>query len=220
MSFASTSTGCGRLCSTTNSAPVLGFRKTIRPTLEGYRIPLLAWERRLLASVPSQLTDLLTSDAPESKPLLARLFPPAYNLDPEKNEEYERLMRQDLLERHLDAANVLAETCEQKSLTDEQFNGWMRAVNGMRLVLGTLLDLDEESDFDDLPEDDPSLPYYGLYRYLSGLLDEMIHAASGDIYDAMADDEGHDDEGHEGDELDRRDRGSDREGIGPDDAQD
>ena len=55
---------------------------------------------------------------------------------------------------------------------------------------------------------------------MSGLLDEMIHAASGDIYDGMADDEGHDDEGHDGDELDRRDRGSDREGIGPDDAQD
>ena len=172
------------------------LRKRIRPTLNGYRIPLLRWERQVLAGIPTQLNELLSDDGPSTRALTARLFPPAYNLDPEKNAEYERLMRQDLLERHLDAARVLAETCNRKALTDIEFNGWMRAVNGMRLVLGTLLDVQEDDDHRAEFEEEPAAQYYGLYRYLSALLDEMISAASGDVFDGVGDDEGHDDEIH------------------------
>ena len=52
----------------------------------------------------------------------------------------------------------------------------MQAVNGVRLVLGTILDVSEDDDVDELEE---HVPEYQLYAYLSWLLDSAVLAASG-----------------------------------------
>jgi hypothetical protein len=46
----------------------------------------------------------------------------------------------------------------------------------VRLVLGTLLDVDEYLDLDDVPDDDPEIQGYAIYSYLSALLDELVQA--------------------------------------------
>jgi hypothetical protein len=61
-------------------------------------------------------------------------------------------------------------------LTEEQLTAWMQAINSLRLVLGTLLDIsdhDQELTFD--PED-PEARTQALYGYLGGLLDEIVDA--------------------------------------------
>jgi hypothetical protein len=52
----------------------------------------------------------------------------------------------------------------------------MGAINDLRLVLGTRLDVSEDMDLDALADDDPLTPAFALYGYL-GWLQEQIVAA-------------------------------------------
>src|SRR5438270_13950356 len=97
---------------------VLGRR--IRRTRRGrYQIRLPAEERDLLRPLPGQLKELLEEDDPS----LRRLFPPAYLDDPERDAEYQRLMRADLLERHRAALDVMTDTIDADELVEEQLSG-------------------------------------------------------------------------------------------------
>ena len=65
---------------------------------------------------------------------------------------------------------------EAELLSEEQLTAWMQAINSLRLVLGTLLDIsddDQELSFD---PDDPEARTQALYGYLGGLLDEIVDA--------------------------------------------
>jgi len=98
-------------------------------------------ERALLRSLPSQLRRLL-AEAPDD-PSLERLFPPAYD-DAEDEADYRRLMGDELLEGRRRALRVVEETLDQDRLTKEQAESWLTALNDLRLVLGTRLDVTED----------------------------------------------------------------------------
>jgi hypothetical protein len=104
------------------------------------------------------------------------LFPPAYSSPEhlEQQDEYRRLMQEDLVERHRTELELLATTASSNSLTEEQLLAWSRALNSLRLVLGTYLDVseDDESTRPESSED-------ALYQWLSYLLGEVIAALSG-----------------------------------------
>lgn len=142
------------------------FRRPIRRTRTGrYALNLGAPERAVLASLAPQLQELLSDP---DQPGLRRLFPPAYadDADKEHQEEYQRFMRDDLVERHGAALGVLARTAEASELDADEMEAWMRALNHLRLVIGTRLDVTED--------DDPSLaadPDRQVY-YLLGYLQE------------------------------------------------
>ncbi|MGH3048255.1 MAG: DUF2017 family protein, partial [Gaiellaceae bacterium] len=73
------------------------FRRPIERTTEGdFRLALSGDERELLRGLPGQLRSLLDADPADSA--LRRLFPPAYEDDPEDEDEYRRLMRDELLD--------------------------------------------------------------------------------------------------------------------------
>jgi len=144
------------------------------------RLRLPAEERELLAGLPAQLRALL-HDEPDD-PALRRLFPPAYAEHPENESEYRRLMGDALRERHLSALAVLEETAATDRLTEEQAHGWLAALNDLRLVLGTRLDVGEEPidggdrGFGD--PDEPEAAALSLYHYLSWLQEQMVEALS------------------------------------------
>ena len=142
-------------------------------TAEGdFLIDLSVDERKMLRSLPGQLRDLLDTD----DPAVARLFPPAYSEDPEREDEYRRLMKDELLSRRLEALALLEDTAMADRLTEEQVLVWMRVINDVRLVVGTTLDVKEEDERDAFDEDDPQAPMLGLYWYLSALLESIIEA--------------------------------------------
>lgn len=144
------------------------------------RLRLPAEERQLLGGLPAQLRALLREDPDD--PALRRLFPPAYAEQPENESEYRRLMGDDLRERHLSALAVLEETAGIDRLTAEQAHGWLAALNDLRLVLGTRLDVGEEpighEDEGDIDPDNPEVAALGLYHYLSWLQEQMVEALS------------------------------------------
>ena len=152
-----------------------------RPLRRGRRgqfvVGLGADERALLASLPGQMRELL---ADRGDPSLRRLFPPAYSSpdDREYEEEYERLMADDLLARQREALDLLESTAQAEELSAEQLDGWLRALNSIRLLLGTRLGVTEDD------EPDPSTsPQHGLYYFLGYLqecgLDSLVGTGPG-----------------------------------------
>ena len=76
------------------------------------------------------------------------------------------------------ALETFARTAESKHIDEAALLGWMQCINGVRLVLGTLLDVSEEDDLHRLDESDPHFAEAALYGYLSGLLEEIVQVLS------------------------------------------
>lgn len=152
-------------------------RRVKRLGVDRYRISLPGPERELLRALVPQLRELLTTDDPS----LTRLFPTAYADDPERDAGYQALVRDELLEKRFASLDVLEKTIEGGELSGDQLSAWMRAVNDLRLVLGTRLDVSEDDDLSDLDPDDPDAPLWGIYHYLGMLLSLVIDALSADL---------------------------------------
>jgi hypothetical protein len=148
-------------------------RRRVRRTRSGaYEIDLPEPERALLGNLADQLRELLTETTDD--PSVRRLFPTAYHDDPDRDREYQQLVRDELLERRLSALATVETTLELEELDEEQLSAWLSAVNDLRLVLGTRLDVSEE--LLDIDADDPDAPAYAVYEYLGFLLGEVVDA--------------------------------------------
>jgi hypothetical protein len=130
-------------------------------------------ERELLLQLLGELRTLLKL-GPEN-PRLRRLYPAAYSDDEEKEAEYRRLTHEELSSGRLAALDTAEQTIAADRLTPDQLTAWMHAVNALRLVLGTMLDVDEDDPFAVDPED-PNAREYMLYGYLGLLLEEIVQA--------------------------------------------
>ncbi|HYA44720.1 MAG TPA: DUF2017 family protein [Acidimicrobiales bacterium] len=134
-----------------------------------YVISLGAEDRAVLRSLPGQLRTAI--EVNRADPSLRRLFPPAYVLDDEAEQEYRRLMGTDLDERRAEALDTLARTAGATELSAEEMDAWLRALNDIRLWLGTLLDVTEDEEPE--PAADPA---YMLYRALTALQSLVVDA--------------------------------------------
>src|SRR5207244_6793746 len=117
-------------------------------------------EREVLRTLPAQLREILPTD----DPAVGRLFPPAYPDDPERSAEYRRLVRDDLLAGHLEALQVMESTLDARRLSEEQLVAWLSALNDLRLVLGTKLDVTAETYERGSPDEHPDGPRGALCR--------------------------------------------------------
>jgi len=154
-------------------------RRRIERTPGGdIRLRLPRDERALLRSLPGQLRRLLV-EAPED-PSLERLFPPAYD-DAESEAEYRGLMGDELLEGRRRALRVIEETLDEDRLTKEQAEAWLTALNDLRLVLGTRLDVTDDMLLERLRPDDPDAFEISLYAYLSWLQEQLVEALAHDF---------------------------------------
>ncbi len=152
-------------------------RRIQRDRKGGYRLRLPPEERELLRSLPGQLRGVMQTDDPS----LRRLFPPAYPEDSEADDEFRRLMRDDLLEGKLAALRVVEETAGADHLSGEQLEGWLGALESLRLYLGTQLDISEGTFGEELDPADPAAPALALYGYLSWLQEEAVAALSSNL---------------------------------------
>jgi hypothetical protein len=111
---------------------------------------------------------------------LRRLFPRAYD-DEQDEAAYRELMGNELAEGRNRALQVLSETATAERLNGEQAQAWLTALNDLRLVLGTRLDVTDESLLEGLSENDPRAPELALYAYLSWLQEQLVEALSAEL---------------------------------------
>jgi hypothetical protein len=170
----------------------------------GLRVRLTPVEVALLTNLLTQLIGLVSpSDEVEADPLasmvgigtatsapadpaLARLFPDAYRDDEEQAAEFRRYTELGLRESKVAAAEqvlaTLAAAGDDGALDVRLPTGaalaWLTSINDLRLTLGTRLDITEDwsAELDSLDDDDPRLPMYATYDWLSVLQETLVHA--------------------------------------------
>jgi hypothetical protein len=132
-------------------------------------------ERELLRRLLPQLRSLVAGEDPGDG-RTRRLHPPAYTDDTDADADYQRLMREDLVASRMAAVDAVEASLDATEVDEQQLLAWLGSVNNLRLVLGTVLDVSEELEIGELPEETPDVEAYALYAYLSSLLGEMVDA--------------------------------------------
>jgi len=159
----------------------------------GFALRLAPEERTLVGRLLDEMRVLITDPSPS--PAVGRLFPVTYPDDPEHEAEYQRLMRDDLVTSKVAGIDVVTDLFDRQGRTirldDGELLALMQALNGVRLVLGTMLDVgeddidgvdvdeEEEEDEDEAEESDVT-PEHHLYGYLSWLLEACVQAIADD----------------------------------------
>ncbi|SNR80996.1 protein of unknown function [Haloechinothrix alba] len=122
-------------------------------------------------------------------PVLSRLLPDFHRIDPDQPSEEDlesaaalrSLHEPELIDAKLGVASVVLETLPSEggevTLDLEQADAWLAAINDVRLALGTVLDVNEETP-EELPEDDPQASHLGVYHWLTYVQESLIQAVS------------------------------------------
>ena len=148
------------------------------------RVRLAHDEVAVLRGLPDQLRGVLAGG--DDEPVNRRLFPPAYLdvADVERDDEYRRLMHDDLVEEKLANLDLVTGTLARGSssirrwtveLTDEEATAWLGVLNDLRLALGVRLDITEDYD-GDVDDTDPRAPALRLLSYLGWLEEQLLDA--------------------------------------------
>ncbi|TDC94313.1 DUF2017 domain-containing protein [Actinomadura sp. 7K507] len=171
----------------------------VKKTRQGIRVRLEAEEIALLRALMEQLLALL-GDAPAEDdelasvgisenatkpddPVLARLFPDAYGDEGDGGEaagEFRRYTEMGLRDGKREAAGVvlgsLGEPKADVFLDEKQAQAWLRALNDVRLALGTRLDISEEwyEEAEKMDKDDPRTPMFAAYDWLTMLQESLV----------------------------------------------
>jgi len=151
------------------------FTRRIKRTRSGvYELRLSPEERDVLRGLPTQMRDALELGTDD--PAVARLNPSACLDDAEVDAEYHQMMDDDLNAGRLEALAAFEATVDAPRLDEEEALAWMRAINDVRLLLGTRLDVTDDPGQRQVSPDDPRAPGFALYDYLSLLTQELVEA--------------------------------------------
>lgn len=134
------------------------------------------------------LTGMRTGNsAPPSDPQLLRLLPDFHRSEPgspdadraQLNAALRSLHEPDIIEAKVAAGSVVLRTVPADGgkvvLTPEQADAWLTALNDVRLALGTVLEIDDETP-DQLEPDDPRAPHLDVYHWLTWMQDSLLQA--------------------------------------------
>ena len=127
-------------------------------------------ERQLLSMLPRQVQELLE----HRDPAAARVFPVAYPDDAKAESDYREMMGEQLLQEHQRSLDTLAETATSASIDEGEIHEWLDAIEVLRLVLGTQLDVSEDAAVAVASESDPRSTQFTVYHYLSMLQGEIV----------------------------------------------
>jgi hypothetical protein len=98
--------------------------------------------------------------------------------DEEKEAGWQVLMGEELRTTRLAQLETVRATAERTVLDDDEVQAWVQALNALRLVIGTRLDVSEDDD-GPLSPDDPDAPAWAIYDFLGFLVDRTVAALSG-----------------------------------------
>ncbi|HET7514965.1 MAG TPA: DUF2017 family protein, partial [Gaiella sp.] len=91
---------------------------------------------------------------------------------------YRELTGDSLLDGRREALELLAQTADRDRLTAEEADAWLRALNDLRLVLGTRLDVQEDTFAEEPDLSSPRGHALAVYGYLSWLQEQLVDALS------------------------------------------
>jgi hypothetical protein len=133
----------------------------------------------------ARMVGISTNDQLPENPVLARLFPDAYE-DDQSAREFRRYTESSLHEKKEQAIVRLLSSLPGIGEADIDLDlagidEWMRAINDLRLALGVVLEIDEDYDarFADVSENDPLFITVHVFYWLGWLQQNLIEYALG-----------------------------------------
>jgi hypothetical protein len=167
----------------------------------GVKAVLAPAEAELLRSLVGQVMDLIEPESAKAAdldeleallqaeaastptdPVLARLLPDGYRDDPDAAGEFRKYTELSLrAAKHENAQTMLDSLPEQGGkiqLTADQAQAWLKALNDVRLALGTKLGVTEdfENQWDRLGRDDPRRTAFEVYAWLGAVQESLVRA--------------------------------------------
>jgi hypothetical protein len=125
----------------------------------------------------AQLLNMGGSTEISEDPALARLFPDGYSEDEHASADFRRFTEQDLRAQKVSALATVRGTLAgwngKANIDSIQAQGWLKALNDLRLVLGTRLEITDESETD-FEADEPGIHLYNYLTYLQGTLIDAL----------------------------------------------
>ena len=110
-------------------------------------------------------------------PALARLFPDGYTDDEHASADFRRFTEQDLRATKIAALATVRENLNdwtgKSTVSAQQAQDWLKALNDLRLVLGTRLEITDEVETD-FEADEPGIHLYNYLTYLQGTLIDSL----------------------------------------------
>jgi len=151
------------------------FIPPVQAVNDGWVLHFETQDRDLLIHLMGELRELLTGAGDD--PLLDRLFPEAYPEDAEKEAEYQRLMRDELIESRVAAIDSVTTTLGPDgpdTLSEGETFAFLQSINAVRLVLGSMLGITDDDSADEADERDT--PEHHLYDFLSWILEWTVRS--------------------------------------------
>jgi Domain of unknown function (DUF2017) len=142
-----------------------------------FRVGLEGPEQQLLGMLPRQVQELLEQEDPST----ARVFPVAYTDDAKAQADYREMMGSQLLQQHQRSLDTLAQTASSSTIDESEIHEWLDALEVLRLVLGTQLDVSEDVNM--VADTDPRAAQFTVYHYLSMLQGEIVDALAAALPD-------------------------------------
>lgn len=136
------------------------------------RLDLSDDERALLGNLMDQTRMMILGEDQRAW----RLFPETYPQDPAMEARHRELVGDDLRDNRLAAIETITSTLDDDEIDADTLDEWVRAINATRLVIGTVLDVDADTDPDDFVEGSPDHIQLAVYDYLTHMLAEGIRA--------------------------------------------
>ena len=176
---------------------VHGFRRTATGRIV-LRVDVV--EKGLLTTLLEQLVEFVSPEVAEDEdplvrivgldpeaerpedPALARLFPDAYLDDADAAAQFRRFTERPLRETKVAHASTALDTLrrsgEKVTLTADEAQAWLGALNDVRLALGTRLGITEEGmdELSSLPDDDPRSATFHVYDWLTYLQESLVQS--------------------------------------------
>ncbi len=130
--------------------------------------------RRVVRDLLGELDSLLAADPTNAD--LTRLRPPAYLEDPDRDAEYQLLAGEELRASRHAAIDTVVLSLDQERLSEDELWSWLQALNALRLVVGTRLDISEDDHELEVAPDHPDAGLWEIYRFTTWLQYQVLRA--------------------------------------------
>ena len=140
-------------------------------------------EAGLLRQLVDETRTLLEADVPRQDPVIARLFPDAYD-DAEQAQTYQEMVGGELRAEKLRALRQVSESLGPSgradvALNDELTTAWLAWLTDVRLAVGTRLDVTEETMGAEVDPESPDAPAYEVLHWLGWIQESIIERLAG-----------------------------------------
>lgn len=142
-----------------------------------YELVMTRTNRDALLSLLGELEDLM-DQAPDD-PGVQRLHPPAYHDDPDRDLAYQILAGDELRTSRRATIEAVRVSLGRTELSEDELWQWLRALNALRLVVGTRLDIrDDDHDQVELSPDHPDAGLWEVYDFTTAVQHFVLSALS------------------------------------------